>query len=299
MSLVSFVNNKSDTIPSFKRAISDSLDLIGYSFTEEIRNIVVKPNMCYYWDHTTGKTTDPRFVAALIEVLRERISPEPNISVVESDASAMKCKFSFKMLGYEQLSQDYNVKLVNLSEDVTRTVEATAGDFKLKLQVPKTIQDADLKINVPKIKYSVPSIKMTCALKNIFGCNPYPKKFKYHPQIAEVIVALNKAYDFNLCIIDGNIVSGVQPCRLGLVMASRDSVAIDAASAKIAGINPKKVTHLQLAAKENLGSTQFIQKGIPLDYFKARYPRKNINKMFREKAFEFITFMGLEHRLGL
>ena len=42
------------------------------------------------------------------------------------------------------------------------------------------VQEADLKINVCKIKYSLESIKITCALKNVFGCNPYPKKFKYH-----------------------------------------------------------------------------------------------------------------------
>jgi len=299
MSLVSFVKNQSDTVESFKRAIADSLDLIDYSFTEKISNVVIKPNMCYYWDYTTGETTDPRFVAALIEVIREKISPRPNISIVESDASAMKCKYSFKMLGYEKLSQAYKVKLVNLSEDLTKTVEAYAGGYKLKLQIPQTIQDADLKINIPKIKYSVPQIKMTCALKNIFGCNPYPKKFRYHSRIAEVIVALNKALKFDLCIIDGNIVSGVQPRRLGLVMASKDPVAIDAAAAKIAGINPKTIKHLQLAAKENLGTTNFIQKGIPLDYFKARYPRKSIKKKLTGKALGLISIMGLEKRVGL
>ena len=109
----------------------------------------------------------------LIEVLREKISQRTNISIVESDASAMKCKYAFKILGYEKLSQDYNVNLVNLSEDATKKVETCAGDYKLKLQIPQTIQNADLKINIPKIKYSDPNVKITCALKNIFGCNPY------------------------------------------------------------------------------------------------------------------------------
>ena len=105
--------------------------------------------------------------------------------------------------------------------------------------VPRVIRDADLKINIPKIKYTFEKIKLTCALKNIFGCNPYPKKFKYHSKIEEAIVALNKAMKFDLCIIDGNIISGAKPRKIGLVMASKDPVAIDAAAAKIAGINPK------------------------------------------------------------
>ena len=299
MSLVSFVKIQENTINSLKQGIFESLNLIDYSFQKETRKIVIKPNMCYYWDYSTGQTTDPRFVAALIELIREKISPDTDISIVESDASAMKCKYAFKMLGYEKLSKDYNVKLVNLSEDKSDTVEVTAGGQSFRLTIPQTIQKADLKINVPKIKYTMENIKLTCALKNIFGCNPYPKKFKYHSRLGEAIVAINKAMKFDLCIIDGIIVSGIQPRKLGLVMASKDPVAIDAAAAKIAGINPKTIRYLQLAAKEGIGTTNFIQKGIPLDYFKVSYPRKGIQKKLMGKAYGLIVTMGLDKRLGL
>jgi len=123
-----------------------------------------------------------------------------NISIVESDASAMQCKHAFKMLSYEKLAYHYNVNLVNLSEDPHGIENVTAGGHSLKIMVPKTIKEADLKINVPKIKYSIEKIKITCALKNIFGCNPYPKKFKYHHNIYEAIVAINKAMKFDLHI---------------------------------------------------------------------------------------------------
>ena len=104
---------------------------------------------------------------------------------------------------------------------------------------------------------------------------------------------------FDLCILDGIIVSGIQPRKLGLVMASRDPVAIDAAAAKIAGINPRTIRYLQLAEKEGLGNTDFTQKGMPLNYFKARYPRKSIQKKLMAKAYELIVTMGLGKRLGL
>jgi uncharacterized protein (DUF362 family) len=297
MSFVSFV--KIETEDRFKEAIKDALELIQYKFPTSTKNIIIKPNMCYYWDYTTGQTTDPNFVAALIDLIREKISPDTDISIVESDASAMKCKHAFKMLGYEKLSQNYNVNLVNLSEDKYDDVKVTVGNQSFRLMVPRTIRDADLKINIPKIKYTFERIKLTCALKNIFGCNPYPKKFKYHSKIEEAIVALNKAMKFDLCIIDGNIVSGAKPRRIGLVMASKDPVAIDAAAAKIAGINPKTVKYLPLAAKEGLGTTSFIQKGMPLDYFKAGYTRKGIQKKLMGKAYELIVIMGLHKKLGL
>jgi uncharacterized protein (DUF362 family) len=294
--LVSFIRIEESNV---KKAIEDSLNLIDYQFQKSIKNVVIKPNMCYYWDYSTGQTTDPRFVAALIETLREKISPDIDISIVESDASAMKCRYAFKMLGYERLSQNYHVKMVNLSEDKSSVTEVTAGGQKFRLAIPQTIQNADLKINVPKIKYAMEEIKITCALKNIFGCNPYPKKFKYHSNLSEAIVAINKAMKFDLCIIDGIIVSGVQPTRLDLIMASQDPVAIDSAAAKIAGVNPKTIKYLQLAAQEGLGKINFIQKGAPLEYFRARYPRKGTQKKLVGKAFQLVVALGLSKRLGI
>ena len=72
--------------------------------------------MCYYLDCSTGETTDPKFVGAFIDLIREKISPDLDIAIVESDASAMKCKYAFRMLGFEKLAQEKNVRLLNLSE---------------------------------------------------------------------------------------------------------------------------------------------------------------------------------------
>ncbi|MEM3880694.1 MAG: DUF362 domain-containing protein, partial [Candidatus Bathyarchaeia archaeon] len=198
-----------------------------------------------------------------------------------------------------KLSREYNVRLVNLSEEETSIHEITAGTEKFQIAVPKIIEDADLRINIPKIKYTVEEIKITCALKNIFGCNPYPQKFKYHPKLSEAIVAINKAMPFNLCIIDGNIVSGVKPQRLGLVMASVDPVAIDAAAAKIAGVNPKKIKYLQLATKEGLGNIKFVERGLHLAQFASLYPKKGLKKKLMGKAYGLVNKIKLGKRLGL
>ncbi|MCD6242827.1 DUF362 domain-containing protein [Candidatus Bathyarchaeota archaeon] len=100
-------------------------------------------------------------------------------------------------------------------------------DEVFEFLVPKVIKNADLRVNVPKVKYMT-FTKISCALKNIFGCNPYPKKFKYHPKLDEVIVALNKIMPFDLYFLDGLIVCGSKTLKLGLIMASQDPVAMDA-----------------------------------------------------------------------
>ena len=104
---------------------------------------------------------------------------------------------------------------------------------------------------------------------------------------------------FDLVIIDGNIVSGIHPRKLGLVMASIDPVAIDVASAEIAGINPKKIKYLKIASQEGVGDLHFIPKGEPLKHFKDMYPKKTFTKKLMGFAFIWVNRLKLGKRLGL
>lgn len=290
MSFVSFVEvQRGDAV---RKAIQDSLDMIQYKLPTDIRRIVIKPNMCYYWDYTTGNTTDPKLIAALAELIRDRIQSDVDISIVESDASAVKCKYAFKFLGYERIAKEHDLRLVNLAEDKCEKVDVDAGNQHFHFMLPQTIKEADLRINVPKIKY-MDFTKITCALKNIFGCNPEPKKFMYHPMLDEAIVALNKIMKFNLCILDGLIVPGSPPRKLNLVMASNDPVAFDAAAAKIAGVNPKSVRHIMLAGKEGVGNPSFVPKGGPLGFFEERYPRRSLKEKTLRSGYRLVTKIGL------
>jgi uncharacterized protein (DUF362 family) len=243
-----------------KDAVKEVLKLIDYSFPKA-EKIVIKPNLCYYWDWSTGHTTDPVFVAALINLFREEISPDVEISIVESDASAMKCKYAFKYLGYEKLAKDYNIDLVNLSAVEAEKVKVKVTNEVLEFMVPRLFMDADLCVNVPKMKY-MNFTKISAALKNIYGCNPYPKKFEYHSKLDRVIVALNKIMPFDFHVLDGLTVCGSKTLKLGLIMTSQDPVAMDAVAAKIMGVNPKSVVHLKLSEKEGLGKTSFVVKGL-------------------------------------
>ena len=299
MSLVSLVKIPRDTEYPMKQAISQSLSLIDYSFDKNLRKVVIKPNLCYYSDCSTGQTTEPRFVAELIDLIRQQTSPDVDIAIVESDASAMRCKYVFRMLGFEKLAQEKNVRLVNLSEDESDSLDVQCNGKSYNFQVPKTIREADLKINIAKIKYTVDPIKLTCALKNIFGCNPYQKKSRYHPDLGNVIVALNKAMKFDLCLIDNNVASGIQPRKLGLVMASQDPVAIDVAAAKIAWLNPSKIPYFAVAEKEGVGKMAFTPRGESLDYFRSLYPKPPFKMKFKRLLKKIVVRVGLGKRLGL
>ncbi len=283
----------------FKQAIGEALNLIDYKFGKSTRKIVIKPNLCYYWDSTTGQTSDPRFVGELIDFLREQISNDVEIAVIESDASAMRCKYAFRMLGFERMASEKNVPLINLTEEPSDETEVSCSGKSYKFQVPKIIKEADLRINLPKIKYTVDPIKITCALKNLYGCNPYTKKYKLHNDLGNVIVALNKAMPFDLVLIDSDIASGIQPRRIGLMMASTDPVAIDVAAAKIAWLNPESIPYLRLAETEGVGNRWFIERGTPLMQFKELYPKKTVRRKVMGRAYKMVLQVGLGRRLGL
>jgi uncharacterized protein (DUF362 family) len=299
MSAVALTKIPSNTISPFKEAIAQSLQMIDYAFDRSVKRVVIKPNLCYYWDCTTGQTTTPRFVGDLIDLIRQETAPNVDIAIIESDASAMRCKYAFRMLGYDKLAKEKNVQLVNVTEQESRSTDVTCNGKIYNFQIPKIIADADLKINIAHIKYTVDPVKLTCAMKNIFGCNPVQKKFKYHQDLGDVIVALNKAMPFDLCLIDSNIAAGVQPRKLGLVMASRDPVAIDVAAAKIAWLNPDKIPYFRVAEQEGVGKRAYIAKGEPLEYFRALYPKAPFKMKFKGRFKKTLVAVGLGGKMGL
>jgi uncharacterized protein (DUF362 family) len=289
VSLVSYVKTKRKNL---KQAIEESLNLIDYKISTSNKKVIIKPNLCYYWDYSTGQTTHPKLVAALIELLQEKINPDVEISIVEADASAMKCRHSFKFLGYEKLANQYNVDLINLSETETESVKIQLAKTAFSLKLPLLVKDADLRINIPKIKYMAPT-KISCALKNIFGANPNPSKYKYHSRLSETIVAVNKLMQFDLHILDGIIVAGKPTTRLDLLMASRDPVALDSAAARLVNMNPKTIKHINLAQKEGLGNLTFVSKGINPKFFQRRYPKMKPTTKVLNLAYRLATQTGL------
>jgi len=112
VSLVKVDPLKGSILDSLRRA----LDLIKFKVSQPISSVVIKPNLCYYWNASTGYTTDPKVVATLIDYLREKLGDMP-IKIAEADATAMKTKHSFEMLGYTKLAKEKGVELFNLSTD--------------------------------------------------------------------------------------------------------------------------------------------------------------------------------------
>lgn len=280
MSLVSFVRVHGRNYVSLKRAIEESLKRVQFNCGESADRIVIKPNMCYYYHPSTGEVTDPWFVGVLIDVLRDKFAEDSEIFVVESDASAMRCKHVFRMLGYYRMAEEKGVRLVNLGEEKSRVVDVEVSNVQLKFYVPELFYESDFVVNVPKLKY-MHDVKITCALKNMFGCNAFQRKFVYHRALNEAVVGINKLIKTDLVVVDGLVVTGKYTKRLDLVMASEDPVAVDAAASRLMGIDSKSVKQITLASREGVGNSVFSPVG-DFSYFAKEFPKKGMKDNVRE-----------------
>jgi uncharacterized protein (DUF362 family) len=273
-SIVSLVRVQS-SVEDIRNSIPRALDLIDFKLNSSVKSAAIKPNLCYYWDSDTGYTTDPRVVAGIIDYVRERWGKDVDIKVVEADASAMRTKYAFPVLGYEKLAKEKNVELFNLSDDVLVEKTVHVNKREISFKVPELLLKADLFVNVPKLKI-MRATKITCAMKNIFGCMGYRRKVVYHPFLEEAIVGINKILRPHVTVVDGLVALGRFPVKLGLIMAGADPFSVDWVASQIMGYEPSGVGFLKIAMREKFGNPNGITTcGENVAEYKRVFPREN------------------------
>ena len=226
-------------IPNIKKMVDYIFDNFLTESIKKHNTILIKPNLMYYWDSSTGETTDPVLVSIIIEKILELCDNDVNIKIIESDASAMKTKYVFKTLGYDKIINN-NVELVNLSKGDTITENVTIGKNVIKIRINTLLNEENYLINIPKIKIHRNPPGLTSAIKNNFGLISTPYKFQYHKKLPEYVQAINKLVKNDLVIVDGLIMLGKYPKKMGTIIGANDPLTADVLSSKICGLNPKK-----------------------------------------------------------
>jgi len=276
MPIVSVIHTEDLSEEGIKNATSKAIEESGFKLPKKLNSMILKVNLRYYWDTSTGETTDPRVVSAIIDYTRDRCGREVDVIIAEADASAMRTKYAFKMLGYEKLAQRRSVRLLNLCECEKVEREVTVNQRKFTLPVAQPMLNADLLINVPKLRtHRLTTI--SCSLKNLFGSIAVPRKVVYHSNLNEVMVGINKLIKSHLTVVDGIVALGKYPLKMGLIFASEDQLAIDFVAAMIMGYNPRHIRHLTLAKKEGIGKAEGIDiVGVrDLSKFTKIFPHEN------------------------
>jgi uncharacterized protein (DUF362 family) len=278
------VRDSSDIYESVRKGFK----LIGNPIFHSTDHVAIKPNLCCIKGPETGATTDPRVVEAIIRYLQEEFQVS-DIVIVESDGTQVLADMAFKLLGYESLSRRLNVKLINLSKTPSSYRVFEGNVFLKKVKYPHVLETVDWLISVPKIKIHT-LCSLGGAMKNQFGCNPYPKKSIYHKNLCDCIVDLSIVFKPQLIVVDGIVgmegrgpTDGI-PIKMDTLIFGRDIVAMDHLIAKLIGINPRTIKYLVEAEKRGLGTTKYRVVGTSLKEIEKRFrpppTRRNFYGLF-------------------
>lgn len=255
--------------PSYENAKLMNAIQTGWQKTSppEVKNkkIVIKPNLV---EHSIERpiNTDVRLTEALIQFFLELGARE--VIVAEGSGHRRDTEAVWKKVGYFDLKNKYNIRLVDLNYDnlqVIKTVAFTDSLIK-NLFLPETILSADLIISVPKMK-THHWAGVTLSLKNMIGIVPgikygWPKNIIHWNVIEKSIIEINATIPSHYTIVDGII--GMEgdgpimgsPKSVGAIIMGHNALSVDATAARIMGIEPAQCNYFQGAHLNKLGSLE-------------------------------------------
>ena len=248
-------------------AVRKAVELIGgiSFFVKSGDRVVVKPNLAY--PYPPPATTDPSVVEAVARLCVEAGARE----VMVGDSSSYSCK---NILGYgrwsnmdvirstgmDKAAERAGARIVDFDTAKWATVTIPGGVILRRTEIASPMLEADVVINVPAMKTHLETLA-TLAIKNYHGIIPDRWKIQFHKdEISQKIVDIHKAVKTHLVVMDGLLgMEGLgprmgSPVRMDLILASSDTVAIDAVTSHVMGIEPDEVETTRLARAQGIGN---------------------------------------------
>jgi len=202
--------------------------------------------------------THPVFVEAVLDLLKET-----GAAITVGDDIRASDEDGFRTSGYRAMCERAGVELVNLKQ--SGFVKVRCNGHRLEtIYLAKAVADADVVINLPKLKTHSLTL-LTGGVKNLYGTIPSGLRTRFHgdhPRLedfCQVLVDIFATAKPTLTIMDGIVAmegegpAGGKPRNLGLMLASLDAVALDAAAGRIIGLDPTEVLTTRIAHERGLG----------------------------------------------
>ena len=222
------------------------------------KKILLKPNVLAQNRPDQHSITHHLFIEALCKILMEYNN---KITIGESIAFYQKglTRKAFISSKLDDIAGKYNINLVAFDEEKpVRIKEKHVSDIPLYL--PQIIFSQDLIINLPKLK-THSGLRLSGAVKNLFGCIPGGYKQKIHIyssndfELSDVFLDLVQIIKPAINImdavfsLDGGPSAAGKPVFTGKIIAAYDPVALDIIASGILGYKPEEISTL-IRAKE-------------------------------------------------
>lgn len=269
-----------NTVRRFTDAVRETLGLLQWGQQCKGRSILIKPNLVRTFEGKPGNTTDPRVILGLVQVLQEFRPKE--IMIGENPGCGVSSACGFRDSGCEQIAALTGARLVPFDTVPCRTVDIPRGQLLDRAAIPGPWLDADLVINLPKMKTHLHA-GVSLGIKNLHGILVDADRYFFHRvDVHQKMVDLLMIRTPDLTLVDGVLaMEGQSPFfgrekEMDLLIAGTDPVAVDAVSCTAMGFRPEEIGIIRLAGAQGLGEMDLGQvelRGAPLDQVTSRFDR--------------------------
>ena len=272
-------------------AVRRSVDLLGGmgAYVRAGQRVLLKPNLVRPAAPERAVSTHPAVVAAVARLVAEAGGRAVIVESPGGPYSPGVLRSVYRRTGMDRAAE---MSGAELNEDTSaQQVSLPEGVALLRLDVVQPALDADVIINLPKLK-THNLTTLTLAVKNLFGLVPGAIKIGYHAKLADgalfsqgmldILVYLRPALHIMDAVVamEGNGPSGGDPRPVGAVLASPDALAMDVAAAALVGFDPLDVSTTAAAVERGLttGRVEDLDLlGEPLDELCVAGFRRGIN----------------------
>ncbi|MDX2442536.1 MAG: DUF362 domain-containing protein [Bacteroidales bacterium] len=236
-------------------------------FVSKNQTVVVKPNIG--WDRLPDRAanTNPILIKRIVEHCFKAGAKDVFVFDHTCD-NWTKC---YKTSGIEKYVKDAGGKMVpGNTENYYQEVTIPGGKKLLTTKVHELILESDVFINVPVLK-NHSSTKLSLSMKNLMGV-VWDRRFWHKNDLHQCIADyasyqrkpdLNIVDAYNAMMKNGpQGVSKADVLNMKSQLVSTDMVAIDAAAAKLFGMEPETVPFIRIADEMKLGTMDLSQLSI-------------------------------------
>ncbi len=205
-------------------------------------NILVKPNLLKVKESLC--TTSAPIIIAAATVLKEKGA---SVTVADSPAFGRALQV-LKSMGIYDILRSMDVEMADLSNPVKKLLPCG-----LKVSVSKMALDADLIVNLPRLKAHCQT-GVTGAVKNLYGTVPGFRKALYHMTrgrnislFSRMIIEIGMLLPKQITIMDCSTVmhetgpTGGKPLWLGIIASSVSAHATDTAMYNMINASPESI----------------------------------------------------------
>jgi uncharacterized protein (DUF362 family)/NAD-dependent dihydropyrimidine dehydrogenase PreA subunit len=279
MSKVIIQECKDYSLENITGKINDGIEKIGGwdNFVKPGNTVLLKVNLIGPKSSDSAAVTHSEFVRALTRILKAQGC---TVWIGDSSGGAIAgiapTAQGFAVAGYDKVAKEEGAVIKNFDREGVVEVE-THDKFKEKMYLAKPLFDADVVINVPKLKTHSATI-YTGAVKNVFGCIPGLRKAMYHKiapekeDFGDVLADIHEGAKFKLHIMDGIIsMQGEGPTagtvyNANKILMSTDPLALDTIAINMLGMSVDDIPVLNAAKKRNLGQYNLAEIELDGDY---------------------------------